>query len=108
MFVLHSGYQGECLEIAAYHDLIDKANSLGLQACVQLFQQNLQQEVNASNTLAAIARQLDQLQAQPIQRPVASPPMPNQPNAPVPNQSYEALFWVKTKHLLGRFRGESS
>src|SRR5881227_560220 len=34
MFVLHSGYQSECLEIAAYHDLIDKANSLGLQDCV--------------------------------------------------------------------------
>lgn len=101
MFVLHSGYQGECLEIAAYHDLIDKANSLGLQDCVQLFQQNLQQELKASNTLAAIAHQLGQLQAQPVQRPVANPPMPNQPNAPVnqpmpnqpnapvPNQSYE-------------------
>src|SRR3989442_6555983 len=90
MFVLHSGYQSECLEIAAYHDLIEKANSLGLQDCVQLFQQNLQQEVNASTTLAAIARQLGQLQARAVQHPVASPPMPNQPdvavNTPMPNQ----------------------
>ena len=38
MFVLHSGYQSECLEIAAYHELIDEANSLGLQDCIQLFQ----------------------------------------------------------------------
>lgn len=78
MFVLHSGYQSECLEIAAYHDLIDKANSLGLQDCVQLFQLNLKQEVNASTTLAAIAHQLGQLQAKAIQRPVANVPMPNQ------------------------------
>jgi len=90
MFVLHSGYQSECLEIAAYHDLIGKANSLGLQDCVQLFQQNLQQEVFASNTLAGIARTLVQLQARAVQHPVASPPMPNQPNASVPNQPYEA------------------
>ncbi len=90
MFVLHSGYRSECLEIAAYHDLIEKANSLGLQDCVQLFQQNLQQEVNASTTLAAIARQLGQLQARAVQRPIASPPVPNQPDAPVPNQPYEA------------------
>ena len=90
MFVLHSGYQSECLEIAAYHDLIDKANSLGLQDCVQLFQQNLQQEVNASATLAAIAHQLGQLQARASQSQAANAPMPNQPapqaNAPMPNQ----------------------
>src|SRR5438477_12806974 len=78
MFVIHCGYQSECLEIAAYHDLIDKANSLGLQDCVQLLQLNLQQEVNASTTLAAIAHQLGQLQAKAIQRPVANVPMPNQ------------------------------
>jgi ferritin-like metal-binding protein YciE len=77
MFVLHSGYQSECLEIAAYHDLIDKANSLGFQDCVQLFQQNLQQEVNASATLAAIAHQLGQLQARVV-HPPSSAPMPNQ------------------------------
>jgi ferritin-like metal-binding protein YciE len=94
MFVLHTGYQSECLEIAAYHDLIDKANSLGLQDCVQLLQQNLQQEVNASTTLAAIAHQLGQLQAMAVQRQAANSQMPNQPasvaNAPVPNQSYVA------------------
>ena len=90
MFVLHSGYQSECLEIAAYHDLIDKANSLGFQVCVQLFQQNLQQEVNASATLAAIAHQLGQLQARVVQPP-SNTPMPNQPNIPsnqpMPNQA---------------------
>jgi ferritin-like metal-binding protein YciE len=91
MFVLHTGYQSECLEIAAYHDLIDKANSLGLQDCVQLLQQNLQQEVNASTTLAAIAHQLGQLQAMAVQRQAANSQMPNQPpavvNQQVPNQS---------------------
>src|SRR6266480_1659645 len=80
MFVIHCGYQSECLEIAAYHDLIDKANSLGLQDCVQLLQLNLQQEVNASTTLAAISHQVSQLQAKAVQRPVANAPMPNQPN----------------------------
>ncbi|HYX49629.1 MAG TPA: DUF892 family protein [Ktedonobacteraceae bacterium] len=91
MFVLHSGYQSECLEIAAYHDLIDKANSLGLQDCVQLFQQNLQQEVNASTTLAAIAHQFGQLQARIVQPPPANVSVSNQSyvpsNQPMPNQS---------------------
>ena len=90
MFVIHCGYQSECLEIAAYHDLIDKANSLGLQDCVQLLQLNLQQEVNASTTLAAISHQVGQLQAKAVQRPVANAPIPNQYNAPsnqpMPNQ----------------------
>jgi len=80
MFVIHCGYQSECLEIAAYHDLIDNANSLGLQDCVHLLQLNLQQEVNASTTLAAISHQVGQLQAKAVQRPVANAPMPNQPN----------------------------
>jgi ferritin-like metal-binding protein YciE len=92
MFVLHSGYQSECLEIAAYHDLIEKANNLGLQDCVLLFQQNLQQEVNASTTIATIAHQLGQQQANAVQRPVAAAPMPNQPdaavNAPMAAQSF--------------------
>lgn len=90
MFVLHAGYLSECLEIAEYHDLIDRANSLGLQDCVQLLQQNLQQEVNASTTLAAIAHQLSQLQARAVQAATGNNPLPNQPasaqNAPVPNQ----------------------
>jgi ferritin-like metal-binding protein YciE len=94
MFVLHSGYQSECLEIAAYHDLIEKANNLGLQDCVQLFQQNLQQEVNASTTLAAIARQLGQLQARAVQRPIVSQSTPDQPDVavitPVSNKPNEA------------------
>lgn len=90
MFVLHSGYQSECLEIAAYHDLIDKASSLELQDCVLLFQQNLQQEVNASTTLATIAHQYGQQQVDAVQRSLAPPPMPNQTNTPMPDQSYAA------------------
>lgn len=90
MFVLHAGYQSECLEIAAYHDLIDRANSLGLQSCVQLLQQNLQQEVNASATLAAITHQLSQLQARAVQASTANAPVPNHPDelsfAPGANQ----------------------
>ncbi len=77
MFVLHAGYLSECLEIAEYHDLIDRANSLGLQNCVQLLQQNLQQEVNASATLAAITHQLSQLQARAVQASAANASMPN-------------------------------
>jgi ferritin-like metal-binding protein YciE len=66
LFNLHSGYQSGCLEIAAYHNLIDEANTLGLQECVQLFQQNLPKEVNASKTLAAIAHQFSQQQVQAV------------------------------------------
>jgi len=66
LFNLHSGYQSGCLEIAAYHNLIDEANTLGLQECVQLFQQNLPQEVNASRTLATIAHQFSQQQVQAV------------------------------------------
>ncbi len=93
MFILHTGYQSECLEIAAYHDLLDRANSLGLQDCVQLLQQNLQQEVNTSATIAAITHQLSQLQARAVQSSTANASMPNQPesvpNVPKPNQSVQ-------------------
>ncbi len=71
--------------------MIDRANSLGLQDCVQLLQQNLQQEVNASATLAAVTHQLSLLQARAVQAATANNPMPDQqvsaPNVPVPNPS---------------------
>jgi ferritin-like metal-binding protein YciE len=54
LFNLHVGYQSEYIEIAAYHNLIDAANSLGLQQCVQAFQQNLQQEMEAAKKLGTI------------------------------------------------------
>ncbi|HKV57522.1 MAG TPA: DUF892 family protein [Ktedonobacteraceae bacterium] len=76
LFDLHTAYQSECLEIAAYHNLIDTASSLGLQECVQLFQQNLQQEVSASQKLATIAHQYIQQQVQPAQNAVPAAPMP--------------------------------
>lgn len=94
LFDLHAGYQSECLEIAAYHNLIDEATSLGLLECVQLFQQNLQQEVNASRKLSEIAHQFEQQQVQIVQRLAANAPQQNQPDAgsnlQAPNQSYVA------------------
>src|SRR5437588_5396307 len=104
MFDLYAGYQSECLEIAGYHNLIDAANSIGLSQCVPLLQQNLQQEIAASQKLAALAHQLGLQQTQLGQAPVPNQPpaganqpaqafnqpMPNQPsqatNQPVPNQ----------------------
>lgn len=104
LFDLHTAYQSECLEIAAYHNLIDTASILGLQGCVQLFQQNLQQEVSASQKLATIAHQYIQQQVQPAQNAVPGAPMPVPEQAnmatnpyaagssqmPAPNQPYAA------------------
>src|SRR5436309_5973064 len=101
MFDLYAGYQSECLEIAGYHNLIDAANSIGLSQCVPLLQQNLQQEIAASQKLAALAHQLGLQQTQLGQAPVpnqppagANQPMPNQPaqafNQPMPNQPSQA------------------
>lgn len=98
LFDLHAGYQSECLEIAAYHNLIDEANSLGFQDCAQLFQQNLQQEINASKKLAEIAHQYEQQQVQLVQRVASGGAIPNQPvnpsygmpNPQAPDQSYGA------------------
>ncbi len=98
LFDLHAGYQSECLEIAAYHNLIDEANSLGLQDCAQLFQQNLQQEINASKKLAEVAHQYEQQQIQLVQRVASGAAMPVQPanqpygaaNPQAPDQSYVA------------------
>jgi ferritin-like metal-binding protein YciE len=87
IFNLHAGYQSECLEIAAYHNLIDEANILGLQDCAQLFQQNLQQEINASKKLAEIAHQYEQQQIQVMQRVASAAAMQNQPT----NQPYGAV-----------------
>jgi hypothetical protein len=86
---------------------IENYTAAGLQRDHDMFllqkpPKNLQQEVNAANTLAAVARQIGQLQAQAMQRPPASPPVPNQPggpaitpmpgqqDAPVANQPYQA------------------
>ena len=97
MFDLYAGYQSECLEIAGYHNLIDAANSIGLSQCVPLLQQNLQQEIAASQKLAALAHQLGLQQTQLGRAPVpnqppagANQPMASQPaqaaNQPVANQ----------------------
>jgi ferritin-like metal-binding protein YciE len=90
MFGLYAGYQSESLEIAGYHNLIDAANSIGLSQCVPLLQQNLQQEIAASQKLAALAHQLGLQQTQLGQAPVANQPVSNQPpagaNQPMPNR----------------------
>src|SRR6266700_1936306 len=92
MFDLYAGYQSECLEIAGYHNLIDAANSIGLSQCVPLLQQNLQQEIAASQKLAALAHQLGLQQTQLGRAPVPNQPVSNQPpagaNQPMSNQGY--------------------
>jgi len=60
MFDLGAGCQSEYLEMAAYNGLIEAANSLGLQQCIPLFQQNLQQEEAAAKKLSMLAHQLSQ------------------------------------------------
>ena len=94
MFDLYAGYQSECLEIAGYHNLIDAANSIGLSQCVPLLQQNLQQEIAASQKLAALAHQLGLQQTQLGRAPVPNQPVSNQPpagaNQPMSNQPAQA------------------
>ncbi len=74
LFDVRAGYLSECLEIAAYRNLIDAASGLGLSDCVQLLQQNLQQEINAAQKLSGIGRQYTQPQGQPQQAQNAPPP----------------------------------
>jgi len=116
MFDIDAGYQSEHIEIAAYHRLIDAAASMGLQQCVPLFQQNLQQEEAEAKILSTIAHQLNQQVAVAAQAPAqgkpyapasvpppvgqyGSPsqgntapgaPMPGQGNSPLSGQSYMA------------------
>ena len=96
LFDARSGYLSECLEIAAYRNLIDAANGLGLSDCVLLMQQNLQQEMNAAQKLSAIAHSYTQPQGQgqQAQNQNVAPPAPAQQqnpyaaaaNQPAPNQ----------------------
>jgi ferritin-like metal-binding protein YciE len=73
LFNARLGYLGESLEIAAYRNLIDAADGLGLSDCVLLLQQNLQQEMNAAQKLSAIAHQYTHAQAQPQPAQNAAP-----------------------------------
>jgi ferritin-like metal-binding protein YciE len=97
LFDLHAGYKSECIEIAAYYSLIDTANSLGLQQCAQLFQQNLQQEVEAGKKLTSIAHQLNQQPVQAAQAVAPNQQMAGQPyaqanqQAPGQDQPYETV-----------------
>jgi len=74
MFDIDAGYQSEHIEMAAYHRLIDAANSMGLQQCVQLFQQNLEQDEAEAQKLATIAHQLNQQAAVSAQAPQQGQP----------------------------------
>ena len=74
MFDVDAGYQSEHIEIAAYHRLIDAANSMGLQQCVPLFQQNLQQDEAEAKKLGSIAHQLNQQVASAAQAPQQGQP----------------------------------
>jgi len=74
MFDVDAGYQSEHIEMAAYHRLIDAANSMGLQQCVPLFQQNLQQDEAEAKKLGTIAHQLNQQVAAAAQAPQQGQP----------------------------------
>ncbi len=63
MYDLKAGCASEYLEMSAYRGLIDAANGLGLQKCIPLLQQNLQQEEAAAKKLETLAHQLGQQQA---------------------------------------------
>lgn len=80
LFNLYAGYKTEYMEIAAYHSLIDAATILGLSQCVQLFQQNLLQEIEAAKKLWALGHQIGDQQLLAGQRSEA--------NAPQREQSY--------------------
>jgi ferritin-like metal-binding protein YciE len=71
MFNLNAGYQSEYVEIAMYNSLIDAASSMGMQQCVDLFRQNLQQEEAAARKLGSIIHQMDQQIAQMSQEQAA-------------------------------------
>jgi ferritin-like metal-binding protein YciE len=64
MFDIVAAFKSEYLEMAAYNGLIDAAINLGLQQCVALFQQNLQQEEAAARELAILAQHLGQAAGQ--------------------------------------------
>jgi len=95
MYDIDAGYQSEHIEMAAYYRLIDAAHSMGLQQCVQLFQQNLQQDEAEAKKLATIGHQLNQQVAMSAQAPQQGqpyapgnvPPPMGQPNvAPSPQE----------------------
>jgi ferritin-like metal-binding protein YciE len=64
MFDLGAADKTEHYEIASYKGLIEKALLMGLQNCVNLLQENLQEEQSMSQRVEQIARQLGQQEAQ--------------------------------------------
>ncbi|QBD78694.1 DUF892 family protein [Ktedonosporobacter rubrisoli] len=63
MFDLNAGYQSEFLEVANYNALIEAANNMGMQQCIPLLQQNLQQDQEAAKKLGILIHQLGQKKA---------------------------------------------
>jgi ferritin-like metal-binding protein YciE len=64
MFDLGAADKTEHYEIASYKGLIAKAQLMGQQNCVNLLQENLQEEESMSQRVEQIARQLGQQEAQ--------------------------------------------
>ena len=58
-FNIGAGQKAERYEIAAYENLIDMAEKLGMADAVELLEQNLQEEESALNKLKAIASEFD-------------------------------------------------
>src|SRR6266851_1977281 len=91
--------------MAAYYSLIDAAHSMGLQQCVQLFQQNLQQDEAEAKKLATIAHQLNQQAAVSAQAPQqgqpyapGNAPAPGQGGAPAPARATRQPAHVQVSH----------
>ncbi len=64
MFDLGGAAKTEHYEIASYQGLIEKANLMGLKNCVQLLQQNLNQEEEMAQKITQISKQLGQQMSQ--------------------------------------------
>jgi hypothetical protein len=79
LFDLYAGYQTEYLEIAMYQNLIDAANSLGLSFCIQLFQENLAQEIEAAKKVSTIAHEYGEQQLKSGKRAPTDASLAGQP-----------------------------
>lgn len=96
LFDLYAGYQGEYIEIAAYHSLIDAATILGLPQCAQLFQENLLQEIEAAKKLWALGHSLGAQLLHTGREAETNEPGPDQPYGTNESLSNDQKFVAAT------------
>jgi ferritin-like metal-binding protein YciE len=82
MFDLGGAAKTEYYEIASYEGLIEKASEMGQTQCVQLLQQNLQQEQAMAQRVSTMARQIGRQMITPTQPGMYTPG--TQPSPPSP------------------------